>query len=80
MWNMYDAFIMQTGVRLNKLQKVLLMVSIMLMIIGIAKYGFALVGYKLFWYTVEKWMVISEMVQQILLYPIVCMAIWRIPE
>ena len=80
MWNYFDAFIQMTGIKLTRLQKVLLIVLIMLMIIGIAKYGFALVGCKLFWYTVTKAMIISEMVQQILLYPIICMAIMRIPE
>jgi hypothetical protein len=80
MWNYFDAFIQMTGIKLTRLQKVLLMVLIMLTVIGMSKYYYALIGYRIFWYTITKGMAISEIIQQIFLYPIVCMAIWRIPE
>ena len=80
MWNMFDAFIQMTGIKLTRLQKVLLMVLAMLIIIGMSKYYYALIGCRIFWYTVTKGMVISEIIQQIFLYPIICMMIWRIPE
>lgn len=80
MWSMFDAFIQMTGIKLTRLQKVLLMILIMLIVIGMSKYYYALIGCKIFWYTVTKGMAISEIIQQIFLYPIICMMIWRIPE
>lgn len=80
MFEIFDIFIMQIGLKMNKLQKVLLMILIMLIVIGMSKYYYALIGCKIFWYTVTKGMAVSEIIQQIFLYPIICMMIWRIPE
>jgi hypothetical protein len=80
MWNMFDIFIMQYKIKLTRLQKYLLMALYTLLIAGSMKYNYALIGHRILFYTVEPWMVIFEAIQQILLLPVICSAIMRIPE
>lgn len=80
MFDIFDVFVMQYRIRLTKLQKVLLIVLYLMLIIASARYGYALVGHRILFHTVERWMVLMETMQQIVIFPIVCMMITRIPE